>query len=376
MNKAFWLRKIDPLLQKLDEIPLIRGEPFSFEDLSQKLSEKLSLSIEVTTLTKSWQKDEGILSSFPHAVQLCFTFSPLIGNVYFFMSQDDVEKITALCLTKNIEKKFASASLKEGFYRYLSLLVLENLQKSKTFENLSFKLVEGALIKSKEALCLDIKISIENHIFFGRLALTSDFRKSWNEYFSLKESIDFDEMKKLLEVPIQIILGHVTLKKSEIEELKEGDFVALDKSYADLKEDSSNVLLALQKIPLFHAKLKKNKLQILDVANYHEENIMEDKLETNEKPNEEMKIEEEEEGEVTLQEEPSSPLADIPLELTVELCKISMTLEKLMQLQSGNFLDLKTSLDNPVNVTINGKKIAKAELTTLGETLGIRILEI
>jgi flagellar motor switch protein FliN/FliY len=111
----------------------------------------------------------------------------------------------------------------------------------------------------------------------------------------------------------------------------------------------------------------------VDFANYYEENIMEES--ENSKKNEEI-IEEASLEQIPSIEEPPSALSNLPMELTVELAKISMTLEKLMQLQPGNFLELSTSLENPVNITVNGKKIARAELATLGETLGIRILEI
>lgn len=373
MDKSFWLRKIDPLLFKLDSIPLLRGEPFSFEDLSQKLKEKLQVDIEISSHTKSWQKGNEIFDSSIKTNQLCFTFAPLIGNVYFLIPSEDVSKITALCLTKNANKAFASTALEDGFYRYLTLLGLKALQESPTFENLSFKLVEGATIKSKEALCLDIKISINKHTFFGKIALTPDFIKSWNEFFSYRNSISLSEMQKKMEVPIQIVLGKVTLKKSELETLKNGDFVILDEAHADPKQESSNVLLSIQNIPLFRANIKKNKIQIVDFANYYEENIMEESA--NSKKNEEI-IEEASLEQIPSIEEPPSALNNLPMELTVELAKISMTLEKLMQLQPGNFLELSTSLENPVNITVNGKKIARAELATLGETLGIRILEI
>jgi flagellar motor switch protein FliN/FliY len=94
-------------------------------------------------------------------------------------------------------------------------------------------------------------------------------------------------------------------------------------------------------------------------------------MEENKKETIEEKIEE-----VSPIKEESSPLKNVPLKVTVELAKISLTLEKLTNLQPGNFLELPTSLENPVNLTVNGKKIGKGELISLGETLGIKILEM
>jgi flagellar motor switch protein FliN/FliY len=130
------------------------------------------------------------------------------------------------------------------------------------------------------------------------------------------------------------------------------------------------VEISLLNTPIFQAKIKKNKIHILDYANYYEEKkIMEEKIE--ETTEEEEKIEE-----VSPVEEGAISIKDTPLKVTVELAKISMTLEKLTSLQTGNFLELSTSLEGPINLTVNGKKIGKGELISLGETLGVKILEI
>lgn len=380
MDENFWIKKLDPLLYKLDEVPLIRGEKFSFADLCRKLEEKFSLNVTITPLTKSWQKTTTITSSLgSNPRQLCFTFAPLIGNVYFLLSSEDVQKITALCLIKKDGVKLGSSAFEEGFYRYLTLIVLEILQNNPTFKGLSLKLVENVEIKSPDALCLDLKITLNGHNFVGKIAMTEDFKRSWNEHFFLKSSISIEEMKKNLEVPLQVILGHCHLKKSELLSLSPGDFLVLDKAFFDPKSDESHALLSCGSSPIFQLKIKKNKMQILDRANYYEEHMIEDKeyeKAKNVEKNETTPAENVDQEMVPQIEEASSILNDVPMELTVELAKISMTLEKLMQLQSGNVLHLPVSIDDPVNITVNGKKIGRAELTSLGETLGIRILEI
>ena len=75
-------------------------------------------------------------------------------------------------------------------------------------------------------------------------------------------------------------------------------------------------------------------------------------------------------------EEQSMELKDIPIKLTVEIAKISMTLEKLLNLQPGNCLELPLAVDAPVNLTVNGKKIGTAELTSIGDMFGVRILKL
>ncbi|HEV7737332.1 MAG TPA: FliM/FliN family flagellar motor switch protein, partial [Chlamydiales bacterium] len=67
---------------------------------------------------------------------------------------------------------------------------------------------------------------------------------------------------------------------------------------------------------------------------------------------------------------------ELPMNVTVELARLRITLEKLIQLVPGNMIELPIQPDQPVHLTVNGQVIGKAELVQLGETLGIRILEI
>jgi flagellar motor switch protein FliN/FliY len=53
-----------------------------------------------------------------------------------------------------------------------------------------------------------------------------------------------------------------------------------------------------------------------------------------------------------------------------------MNLEKLLQLQPGNVLDLNVRPEQGVSVTLNGKRVARAELVKLGDVLGIKILHL
>ena len=67
---------------------------------------------------------------------------------------------------------------------------------------------------------------------------------------------------------------------------------------------------------------------------------------------------------------------EIPLTLTVEVARMRINLEKLMQLSPGNILELPVRPEHGVDVVIGGKKVAKAELVKLGEMLGIKILQL
>ena len=67
---------------------------------------------------------------------------------------------------------------------------------------------------------------------------------------------------------------------------------------------------------------------------------------------------------------------DIPVILTVEVARLRMSVEKLLQIKPGNTLELATHPEQGVDLSINGKRIAKGELVKIGEALGVKILQI
>jgi len=70
-------------------------------------------------------------------------------------------------------------------------------------------------------------------------------------------------------------------------------------------------------------------------------------------------------------------LHDVPLELTVELGRIRMSLSDLAaRLGPGSIITLDTATGAPLDVRVNNRLVARAEAIAVGEKCGIRIVEI
>lgn len=69
-------------------------------------------------------------------------------------------------------------------------------------------------------------------------------------------------------------------------------------------------------------------------------------------------------------------LSEVPLSIVVEIGRLQMSLNKLIALQPGNLLDLNIHPESGVDLVVNGKCIAKGELLLIGDSLGVRILDI
>jgi flagellar motor switch protein FliN len=70
-------------------------------------------------------------------------------------------------------------------------------------------------------------------------------------------------------------------------------------------------------------------------------------------------------------------LHDVPLELTVELGRIRLSLSELAaRLGPGSIITLDTPTGAPLDIRVNNRLVARAEAIAVGEKCGIRIIEI
>jgi len=69
-------------------------------------------------------------------------------------------------------------------------------------------------------------------------------------------------------------------------------------------------------------------------------------------------------------------LQDVDVRLSVELGQTSMKLKDILSLAEDSVVMLDRLVDEPLNVLVNGKLIAKAEIVSEGGRFGMRIVEL
>ena len=69
-------------------------------------------------------------------------------------------------------------------------------------------------------------------------------------------------------------------------------------------------------------------------------------------------------------------MLDIPVQLSVQLGQTEMLFKDLLELCPGAVIELDESVDEPVDLLINGKLIATGEVVTVDGRLGVRVLNI
>ncbi|MBS0626178.1 MAG: type III secretion system cytoplasmic ring protein SctQ [Verrucomicrobia bacterium] len=372
------LRKISPHLQEMDQIPLFGNSPeFDWARFSSLAASRFGISkLSIQPGNQEWRGAEDLRKGMGNNVQVFpIDLSPLAGSVYWMMSRADIAKFTSWMLNgKSKARALASEILQEGFYRYLLLEMMDAAQGIELLQGFTPILHEEAALPEESSFCIDVQISFDHSGCSGRLVIPSRFRQSWVHHFN---SFPSDQIPARLSRGLELILGvktgSVLLHQSEWEKIKKGDFIVLDRGSFDAKKSAGAAFLMLGTTPLFNVKIKQNKIQLLDYSFIYEDATdMEKKMPGESEdvfsgPAQSMRPAEE--GEAVA-------LRDLPIHVSVELARMRVTLEQLMQMAPGNLLELPIQPEQPVALTVNGQKVGAAELVYLGETLGIRILEL
>lgn len=413
-----WLQQVSTSAKEKDEIPLLGyPPPFPWNKFTALLSKTLQAEgLKVESKTLELREANKLFAGLGQPLtKLHFTITPLQGAACWAMAQEDMIRLMTLLLTKQSQPgSIIDAEFQQGFSKFLALEIFHAIAKLEFDKSLSFALLEEAAQLPNEAChCLDVSIAIDQNIFWGRLILSPELRHSWKEYYSSRKmtaSVPLALAQKI-QVIVHLEAGRTTLALSEWSKVALGDFVALDFCSLDPEDGKGRIMLTINGQPFFRGKLKDGNVKILENPLYHEVDTFMAKSH-DEEQDEDSEMEEfedtegfeDEELEDTFEEDVSelekeSPperqkalgsqetapqkaepagvaTKDIPLTVVVEVGRLQISVQKLMELQPGNLLELDIHPENGVDLVVNSKRIAKGELLRLGDALGVRILDI
>lgn len=322
---------------------------FDLEAFSLKLSEGLhQIPISVHLRKQDWKE----ISSKTQAVAI--RLSPIEPPLYWKMSKTDRMKcLQTVAKSTAKQKLFSSLALEEGFYEFLLLEALHAASQIEPLEHLSLLLEEETSIPEGKAFCIDVEILFKNGSAWGELILTDTFRKAWVQHFSaFPKETNWKHAAKTVSFRLGIKIGSVQLQQDEWNALKPQDLIIPD----TLSPPPTSACLTLSATSLFQAKIEHNQIEITHIL-FNTEDSMDESF-----------------PQKSENEEESIPIQKIPLHIHVELAQIQMTLEELLQLKPGHVLELPEYIDQQVSLTVNGKKIASAELVSIGNGYAIRLL--
>jgi flagellar motor switch protein FliN/FliY len=69
-------------------------------------------------------------------------------------------------------------------------------------------------------------------------------------------------------------------------------------------------------------------------------------------------------------------VSDVPLQLSIEIGSARMLLRDVLQLEPGSVVELDRSAGELADVLVNGRLVARGDVTAVGERLAVRIVEV
>jgi len=67
---------------------------------------------------------------------------------------------------------------------------------------------------------------------------------------------------------------------------------------------------------------------------------------------------------------------DVPVSLTIELGGCQLPMREVLHLNIGSVVQLDKPADSPVELSINGKLIARGEVVVIEDRFGVKITEV
>lgn len=428
MLKNDWIKQVEPLLFSDDEPSLLGpNPPFPWDELALKIQEQFTLAdLALQPQEFCWKDKSDLLSGMGDSPQTLYLhFSPLKGTVSWTMPNKDIWSLFNWLLgEKATNADILNETLKEGFYKYLAIETVNQLEKMGILSGLSPQLIENPPSLEGPFLCLDVGIRNHHETIWGRLCLSSSFRKEWKHFRNLNSEISFfSTLGPKLELSINVEVGQAILSVKELAAIALGDLILLDHCGYDPDIKKGPVYLTFKGKKVFRGRLRSDHIKLSDHPIYFEEpNPMENEhspdehsdiipdddfssfeeeedqddlfledeelvaaleeelgpLEPQDKP------EEMQEPEVTpeaVAEEPSEEKTifapnEIPLNVSIEIAHLRMSVQQLLELSPGNQLSLDKEPDNLVDLVVNGRCVGKGELIRMGDVLGVRVLQL
>lgn len=336
-----WVEKLEKALAQAGRLPSLGEEfPFPWQEASGAIGKSLQVpDFKISCTHKGWKNSSELLRGMSdRAFLTAVEISPIEGRPVLALSENGVsEFISHMSLTTLPKEGLFQAKLKEGFYTFLFLKILQALDSLHLFKNGSLSLSSSSLLPDEEAFCIDIEVAFLTKSVQGRVICPRTFVEAFKNYQPFqKETL----LSYSMELPLRCEVGYTLLSQEDFSKIQVGDFVILDKCSYDPSHEKGSVTLLLGKTPLLLARLKAEGIKILEFAISPEEPV--------------------EEG----------------VTLIAEIEPLHLPLQQLLHIEPGILLDHSLHPEHGVFLTIDEKKVGQGELLKLGDLLGIRILEI
>lgn len=339
-----WLKLVEKALTKIEQLPLLEEHfPFPWSEATQALETALQIThLQISSLQTVWKNSSELLQGLGDKVILKgIAINPVEKALFLALSERDMTEVCSQALfLQEHQESLTNSRIKEGFYDFLLLKILEALNLLPLFKNVSLQLTADTELPPENGFCVDLQVMLPSRAVQVRIVCPQTFLSAFKTYQPFQQGTLLSSSSSI-EASLRSIAGYTLLTSEEWDAIQVGDFVILDRCTYDPDEEKGSVTLYLGETPLFMARIKPEGMKVLDYAFYQEET-----------------------------KETSG------FTLTAEVGRLKIPLNQLLHLKPSDMIDLPLSPQQGVSLTISGKEVGQGELLKLGQTLGVRILDI
>ncbi len=371
-----WLQQRNVVLSDLvnKEKTLFKFPSFPWEGFSKLLKENMSLSsLTFSFEYKNWISGDLVFGDVKDYYVQEFLADPIKdGQLFLIYSKTDLQSIiSAIFPSLAADSFFYDEGKLLGFHYYFFAEICKVLQDLKWIPSLNIKM-NKEVVKSYtfkgNFFVVRVYGNCKEHSFSIDLALPEI---CWNNFSvfleKLKPSFDIATINPLFSLLFSLELGYSSISAEDFLKLQIGDFLLLDSCLFDVdaKEEGGAFLSILGK-KFFGGRFLYDSPGDFKITNYSTVDIAmteekEKKVESNSKENKTL---------------PKESLGDVSLNIIVEAGRYSITLEEFSKLAPGSILNLGAQPQHGVDLIVNNKKVGRGEIISLGDALGVRIMEL
>lgn len=415
-----WLRSISRSLFDLDSKPLLGSAPdFPWKTFTATLAKTLGIdSLNITPGALDWKDAKAIQDTVKTPFRTCVIHIQSIEpSCYVLINESDIQSLMENVLHTDCAPNNIPDGFFEGFYYFFLAQCVFSLNETDFGKKIPVKIknmTDGIQEELRQAmLCQDIWVSMNDRKFLVCVAMPQEFQKAFRSFsqsiFSRSQAPKLDQIS----VKLHAEIGRSHLTFNEWKEMNAGDFIYIEDLLYEPGTDKTKCLITFEGKPLFRCKVKDEGFKILEIPTHDEvytymtdqtkigqppKNTpghshagdkasdflsgVEDEFELQENsaanaaPTRSEQTQKGQNTEQDTEEESPTPFGNIPVTLVVELAHVETTVHKLLQLQPGNMIDIGISPQNNVMLTINGRVVGRGEILKIGDTLGVRLIEV
>ena len=275
-----WVEEIKGELFAMGQAPILPpSPPFPLTSLSSQLEKTLGLKTEIQIDDPKILSLSEVKAHLPQETSRLFSVAllPHTNPLYVLIGYQDLNQIAADLLSGDIQAASSlQGSLQESFYLFLGAAVLDAISSVNHFTDFSFRLLSTHVNlpeSSPSFLTLPVTIKIREKNLSLLLLISKPLQIELKKH---SEKLEESFVRQSLVSPkinlvARLLLELVSLSLKEVEQLKTGSFLLLDKAHIDLSKQEADLQIVVGKRAFFAGHAVRDKVILTALAEPVEE---------------------------------------------------------------------------------------------------------